>query len=35
MVKQWSSIMSAILTLFYRAYCLARLAEMRRRRLAH
>jgi hypothetical protein len=35
LVKQWSSIMSAILTLFYRAYCLARLTEMRRRHLAH
>jgi hypothetical protein len=33
LVKQRSSIMSAILTLFYRAYCLARLTEMRRHHL--
>jgi len=33
--QQWGSIMSAIITLIYRAYCLARLAEMRKYHLAH
>jgi hypothetical protein len=31
--QQWSSIMSALLTLIYREYCRARLAEMHRHRL--
>jgi hypothetical protein len=28
MVKQWSSIMSALFNLIYREFCIARLAEM-------
>lgn len=35
LVKRWSSIMSALITLIYREYCLARLAEMRKCHLAH
>jgi hypothetical protein len=30
LIKQWSSVMSAIITLLYREYCKARLAEMRK-----
>jgi len=29
-IKQWSSVMLAILSLIYREFCLARVAEMRR-----
>jgi hypothetical protein len=29
-IKQWSSVMSAFLTLIYREYCRVRLAEMRK-----
>jgi hypothetical protein len=29
-VRQWSSIMSAIFNLIYREFCVARLAEMRK-----
>jgi hypothetical protein len=34
LVKQWSSIMSALITLIYREYCRARLAEMRKHLIA-
>jgi len=34
-IKQWGSIMWAIITSLSRQYCLARLAEMRRYRLGH
>jgi hypothetical protein len=33
LVKHWSSIMSAIFNLIYREFCMARLAEMRKRHL--
>jgi hypothetical protein len=34
-IKQWGSVMWAILNIFYRKYCLARLQEMRRFELLH
>jgi len=34
LIKQWGSIMWAIISILYRQYMLARLAEMRRYRLA-
>jgi hypothetical protein len=35
LIKQWSSIMWAIITLMYRSYCRARLLEMRKYHLAN
>jgi len=35
MIKQRGSIMWTIISFLYRQYCLARLVEMRRYRLAH
>jgi hypothetical protein len=32
-IKQWSSIMSALFNLIYREYCKARLAEMQKQRV--